>query len=130
MPGRVAPLRLRGLAHEPLTSSANERYRLGEEDAHRITERDCLLVDAALRLHLLQGRRGQLDRGIERERRELLPLRLLYRLGLLLGELAQSAHQVVGVAPERESEASAFHAARVAAAPRSAAPCGCAAPQR
>src|SRR4051794_1293811 len=86
------PWRLGGLAHEPLTSSAHERHRLGEKDAHRVTERDCLLVDAALRLHLLQGRRGQFDRGIERERRELLPLRLLHRLGLLLGELAQSAH--------------------------------------
>ena len=37
------------------------------------------------------------------------------RLGLLLGELAQSAHDLLGVAPERESEASAFHAASLAA---------------
>ena len=68
-----------------------------------------------LRLHLLQRRRGQLDGGVERERRELLALSLLHALGLLLGELTQAAHQIVGIAAERESEAStAFHAARVA----------------
>ena len=67
------------------------------------------------RLHLLQRGRGQLDGGVERERRELLALSLLHALGLLLGELAQAAHQIVGIAAEGESEtATAFHAARVA----------------
>ena len=43
----------------------------------------------------------------ERQRRELLALRLLDALGLLLGELAQAAHELLGVAAERESEAAA-----------------------
>jgi len=37
---------------------------------------------------LLQRRRRQLDRGVQRQSRELLPLSLLHGLGLLLGELA------------------------------------------
>ena len=79
------------------------------------SERDRLFVHAALRLHLLQRGRRQLDGGVERQRRELLALRLLDALGLLLGELAQAAHQIVGIAAEGKSEAStAFHAARVA----------------
>ena len=52
---------------------------------------------------------GQLDGGVERQRRELLALRLLHGLGLLLRELAQAAHEVLGVAPERKSEAASFH---------------------
>ena len=71
-------------------------------------------VDAALRLDLLERRGGELDGGVERQRGELLALRLLDGLRLLLGELAQPAHDLLGVAAERESEASAFHA-RVAA---------------
>ena len=61
------------------------------------------------RLHLRERRLGQLDRGVERQRRELLALRLLDALGLLLGELAQTPHDLLGVAAERE-EASALHA--------------------
>ena len=57
-----------------------------------------------------ERRGGQLDRGVQRQRRELLALRLLHRLGLLLGELAQPAEQVLGIAAERESESAAFHA--------------------
>src|SRR5262249_38452117 len=97
--------------------------RLGEEEAHGVAERDRLLVDAALWIHLLQGGRGQLDRGVEREGGELLPLRLLDALGLRLRELAQPAHDLVGVAPEGKSETSTFHAARVAAAATPTAAC-------
>src|SRR4029077_4970924 len=55
----------------------------------------------------------QLDGRVERERGELLALRLLDALGLLLRELAQAAHEVLGVAAEGESEAAAaFHAGK------------------
>src|SRR5713226_9561655 len=96
-----------GLAHEPLARGAHERHRLGEEQPHGVAERDRLLVDAALRLHL--------------------------------GERAQTAHQVLGVAPERESEAATtFHAVSLAAAVvqeersplRPVAPCTRVRPQR
>src|SRR5262249_43314729 len=76
------------LAHEALAGSAHERDRLGEEHAHGVAKRDCLLVDAALRLYLSERRGGELDGGVERQRRELLALRFLHVLGLLLGELA------------------------------------------
>src|SRR5579864_5757740 len=102
------------LAHEALTGCTDERNRLREEDAHRVPQGDRLLVDAARGLNLLERRGGQLDRGVERERRELLALRFLHALGLLLRKLAETAHQILGVAPERESEATApataFHA--------------------
>src|SRR5207237_7051801 len=71
---------------------------------------DRLLVHATLRLNLLQRGCGQLDRGVERERRKLLPLRLLDALCLLLCELAQTAHDLLGVAAEGESETATFHA--------------------
>src|ERR1700751_4965361 len=100
---RRAALRL---AHEALAGGADERHRLGEEHAHRVPQGDRLLVDPALRLDLLERRRGQLDRGVERERCELLALCLLDALGLLLRELAQPAHEIVGVAAEWESESS------------------------
>jgi hypothetical protein len=90
-----------------LACSADERHRLGEEHAHRIPQRDGLLVDAALRLHLGERRGGQLDRRVQRQGRELLALRLLHVLGLLLGELAQPAQQVFRIASKRET---AFHA--------------------
>src|SRR5262249_49755469 len=64
---------------------------------------------------LRERRRGQLDRRVQRQRRELLALGLLHRLGLLLGELAQAPEEVLRVAPERESEAAAFHGMRLAA---------------
>ena len=54
---------------------------------------------------LRERRRGELDRGVQRQRRELLALGLLHRLGLLLGELAQAAQQILGIAAEREAEA-------------------------
>ncbi len=103
------------LAHEALAGGAHERHRLGEQHAHRVTQRDRLLVDAADRLDL--GERGgrQLYRRVQRQRRELLPLGLLHVLGLLLRELAQTAHELVRVAPERESESAAFHGSSVAA---------------
>ena len=40
----------------------------------------------------------------ERQRRELLALRLLHALGLLLGELAQAAQELLGIAAERETK--------------------------
>jgi hypothetical protein len=64
---------------------------------------------AALGLDARESGGGQLDRGVQRQRRELLALRVRNRLRLLLGELAQSAHQFLGVAPEGKREA-AFHA--------------------
>ena len=64
-------------------------------------------------LHLAESGGGELNRRVERQRRELLALRLGDRLGLLLGELAQPAHQIVGIAAHREAEA-AFHAPTVA----------------
>ena len=79
------------LAHEALACSAHERDRLGEEHAHRIAHGECLLVGGAACLHLRQRCCRQLDRGVQGQRRELLALRLLHRLGLLLGELAQAA---------------------------------------
>ena len=39
-----APGRVRLLAHEPLAGGADERHRLGEEHAHRVAQRDRLLV--------------------------------------------------------------------------------------
>ena len=61
---------------------------------------------------LRERRRGQLDRGVQRERRELLALRLLHRLGLRLGELAEAAQEILRIAAEREAQAAAFHAAQ------------------
>ena len=66
-------------------------------------------------LHLRERRGGQLDGGVQRQRRELLALRLLHRLGLLLRELAQPAQQILRIAAERESE-STFHASANASA--------------
>ena len=57
---------------------------------------------------------GELDRGVQRQRRELLALGLLHRLGLLLGELAQTAEQILGIAAERDAEAATFHAVTLA----------------
>ena len=101
--------------HEPLAGRAHQRDRLGEEHAHRVAEGDRLLVDRAARLHLLERGGRQLDRGVQRQRRELLALRLLDRLGLLLGELAQATEQILRIAAEGEAaETAAFHARRLA----------------
>ena len=54
--------------------------------------------------HLRERGRGQLDGGVQRQRRELLALRLLHRLRLLLRELAQPAQEILGIAAERKSE--------------------------
>ena len=62
---------------------------------------------------LRERRRRQLDRGVQGQRRELLALRLLHRLGLLLGELAQPAQQILGIAAEREASESTFHGGHV-----------------
>ena len=77
----------------------------------RIASRRAIACSSAppSRLHLRERGGGELNRGVQRQRRELLALRLGDRLGLLLGKLAQPAHQVVGIAPDREAEA-AFHA--------------------
>src|SRR5262249_33273223 len=72
-----------------------------------------LRVRAALHRHLAEGRRGQVDRRVQRQRRELLALRLLHRLGLLLRELAQAAQEILGIAAEWETKAAAFPAPRV-----------------
>src|SRR5436190_15796096 len=99
------------LAHEPLARRADERDRLGEEDPHRVPKRERLLVGTPAHLHLRERRRRQLDGGVERQRRELLALRLLHALGLLLGKLAQAAKQILRIAPEREAESTTFHKA-------------------
>ncbi len=57
--------------------------------------------------HALQRGAGQLDRRVQRQRRELLALRLRDRLGLLGRELAQPAHQILRVSPEQRK--TAFH---------------------
>src|SRR3954447_20721696 len=93
------------LAHEALTRCAHERNRLRKEDAHRVPQGNRLLVDTAGRLDLRECSGRQLDRGVQRRRRELLALRRLHALGLLLRELAKSAHQILGVTAERELEA-------------------------
>ena len=80
-------------------------------------KRDRLLVGRAVDVHLLERGAGQLDRRVERERRELLALRLLHRLGLPLRELAQPAHQVFRVASQREAE-STFHGVLSSVSPR------------
>ncbi len=80
----------------------------GEEDPHRIPQSDRLLVGTAFDLHALQSRAGQLDRGVEGQRRELLALGLGNRLGLARCELLQVPHQLIGIAAERESK-TAFH---------------------
>ena len=47
----------------------------------------------------------------QRQGRELLALRLLHGLGLLLGELAECAEEILGIpAAEGEETAAAFHA--------------------
>src|SRR5262245_5668462 len=109
-----SPTALAGFAHEPLARGADERHCLGEQDTHRVTERERLLVRAALRLDPRQRRGGQLVRRVQRQRGELLALGLGYRLRLLLRELAQAAHQVLGITPERKAEAALFHALTVA----------------
>src|SRR5262245_6576566 len=102
------------LAHEALAGCGDERDGLGEENAHGVTQREGLLVDAAGRLNLLERRRRQLDRGVQRERRKLLALRLLHRLGLLLGELAQTLEEILGI-PAEERKAALAHAENVPA---------------
>ena len=96
------------LPHEPLTRRRHERHRFREEDPHCIAERDRLLVNRPLGLDLLQGRPRQFDSRVQRQGGELLPLRLLHRLGLLLRELAQAAHEILRVAAEGKAETT-FH---------------------
>ena len=72
-----------------------------------------MLVRSSGRLHLLQRRGGQLDRRVQRQRGELLSLRLVHRLGLLRRELLDPAQELLGVAAERETEAATFHALRL-----------------
>ena len=91
-------------AHESLPGGTHERDGLGEEHAHRLTQGDRLLVRAARYLDLGQGRRAELDGGVQRQRRELLALGLLHRLRLLLGEFAQATKEILGITAEREAE--------------------------
>jgi hypothetical protein len=95
------------LAHEALARGADERHRLGEQHAHRVAEGERLRVGAAFDVDLLERRCGQLDGRVERQRGELLALRLLHRLRLLFGELAQAAQEIFGIAAERKT--AAFH---------------------
>ena len=101
-----------GLAHEPLAGRADERHRLGEENAHRIAQCRRLLVRATGRLHLLEGGRGELDGGTQGQRCELLALCLLDALGLGLRELTLAAEDLLRVTAERK-EAAALHARSV-----------------
>ena len=56
----------------------------------RIASRSAIVCSSVCpRLHLLKGRGGEFDGRVQRQRRELLALRLLHALGLCLGELAQ-----------------------------------------
>jgi ferritin len=97
-------LRRKRLAHESLPGGGDKRDRFGEENPHRVPKGDRLLVRRALHLHLLQRSRGELDRRIQGERRELLPLRFVDSLRLPLRELAQTAHELLRIAPEREAK--------------------------
>ena len=97
-----------------MAGGAHERHRLGEQHAHRVAHRERLPVDGALELQLRERRGGQLDGGVQGQRRELLALRLLHRLGLLLGEFAQAAQEILGVAAEREASESTFHPSKLA----------------
>src|SRR5579884_3545356 len=96
------------LAHEALARGADERHRLGEEHAHRVAQRERLLVGPARDLHLRQRGGRQLDGGVQRQRRELLALCFLHGLRLLLGELAQPAEEILRIASERKAHP-AFH---------------------
>src|ERR1044072_8936254 len=103
-------------AHRPtpppqtLPRRGDQRDGSRKEDAHGISERTRLLVRPAGRAHLLQRGRGQLDCGVKGQSRELLALSLLHRLRLLLGELAQAAHQILGISAERKAKpAASFH---------------------
>src|SRR5918994_6049433 len=111
--GHLAVTSCLALAHEPLARGADERHRLGEEDAHCVAQRNRLLVRASLRLHLAERGGGELNGRVEGQRGELLALRLGDRFGLPLGELTEPTHQIVGIAAHREAEA-AFHAPTVA----------------
>src|SRR5439155_26194106 len=74
-------------------------------------EGDCLFVRRPLNVHAFQRGGRELDRRVQRQRRELLALRFLNRLGLLLGKLPQAAQEILWVSAERE--AAAFHGASV-----------------
>src|SRR5712692_6287601 len=113
------------LAHEALACRGDERHRLGEQHPHRVAERDRLLVDRAGRLHLRERGGRQLDRRVQRQRRELLALRLLHRLRLLLGELTQAAQQILWIAAERKAHAALFHALKASEPKARTARCRC-----
>ena len=74
------------------------------------SECEGLLVARALRVDLRERGRGELDGCVQRQRRELLALRLLHRLRLLLRELAQAAQEILGI--PSELKAAAFHAVK------------------
>ena len=106
------------LSHETLAGCADQRDGLGEENTHRVAEGDRLLVGPALHGHLPEGGGRQVDRGVQGQRRELLALRLLNRLRLLLGELAEAAQEILGISSERKAEAASFHEASVTVRPQ------------
>src|SRR5262249_58399778 len=90
-----------------------QRHGLGEQHTHRVADLERLLVRPALRRHLLERGRGELDGRVQRESCELLALGLLDGLGLLLRELTKPAQEILGIAAERETLA-AFHGATLA----------------
>src|SRR5438094_5071527 len=75
------------LAHEALTCRADERDGLREKHAHGVAKCDRLLVRCSGRLQLRQRCAGQLDRRVQRQCRELLPLGFVHRCSLMLCEL-------------------------------------------
>ena len=109
------------LRHEALTGGGDQRDRLGKENAHRVAEGECLLVDRAGDRDLTEGGLRQLHGGPERQRRELLALGVLDPVGLLLGELPEPLEEILGITAERK-EPSTFHITTPAAAPPVAPP--------
>src|SRR5688500_14230738 len=78
-------------------------------------------ADRAPARNLRQRRGRPLRGGVQRQRRELLALRLLDALRLLLRGLAPAAQEILGTAAEREAGTTFTHAPRLAAGgPRSA----------
>ena len=80
------------------TRGTHERHCLREEHPHGVAERNCLLIRRSRRLQLRERCAGQLDRGIQGQRGELLALGLMHGRSLLLRELPQAAQEIVRVA--------------------------------
>jgi ferritin len=115
--GGVGKRHVLGLAHEALSGSRDQRDGLGEEDAHRVAKGCCLLLGRPLDFQPLERGACQLDSRVQGERGELLALRLVHSLGLLLGELTQATHQLLGITAKGKAE-STFHAITVPTVPQ------------